>query len=123
MPRVVHFELPLKETARGTQFYADVFGWQVHKWDGPQDYWLVQTGDATQPGIDGGMSAPSDQIGFNSTIVVIDVPDVDAYLAKVTDHGGTVAMPKMPIPGVGYLAYVKDTEDNVIGMMQRDTNA
>jgi len=29
----------------------------------------------------------------------------------------------MPIPGVGWLAYAKDTEGNTFGMMQPDVNA
>jgi hypothetical protein len=33
------------------------------------------------------------------------------------------ALAKMPIPGVGWLAYVKDTEGNLFGMMQNDPNA
>ena len=36
---------------------------------------------------------------------------------------GTLALPKMAVPGVGWLAYVKDTEGNILGMMQRDPNA
>ena len=34
-----------------------------------------------------------------------------------------VALPKMPVPGVGWLAYVKDTEGNILGMMQSDPSA
>ena len=37
--------------------------------------------------------------------------------------GGTIALPKMPIPGMGWLAYCKDTEGNIFGMMQSDPNA
>jgi predicted enzyme related to lactoylglutathione lyase len=29
----------------------------------------------------------------------------------------------MPIPGMGWLAYCKDTEGNIFGMMQGDPNA
>jgi predicted enzyme related to lactoylglutathione lyase len=29
----------------------------------------------------------------------------------------------MPIPGMGWLAYCKDTEGNIFGMMQNDPNA
>jgi predicted enzyme related to lactoylglutathione lyase len=29
----------------------------------------------------------------------------------------------MPIPGMGWLAYVKDTEGNIFGMMQSDPAA
>jgi uncharacterized protein len=32
-------------------------------------------------------------------------------------------VPKMPIPGVGWLAYFKDTEGNIVGVMQPDANA
>ncbi len=32
-------------------------------------------------------------------------------------------MPKMPIPNVGWLAYAKDTEGNIFGMMQNDPGA
>ena len=42
---------------------------------------------------------------------------------KALATGGTMALPKMPVPGVGWLAYVKDTEGNILGMMQRDTGA
>ena len=39
------------------------------------------------------------------------------------DRGGQIALPKMPIPGMGWLAYCKDTEGNIFGMMQGDPNA
>jgi hypothetical protein len=29
----------------------------------------------------------------------------------------------MPVPGVGWLAYCKDTEGNIFGMMQADKSA
>jgi len=55
MPRVIHFEIPADDPARAVKFYADVFGWQSQKWDGPMEYWLVATGKAPAPGIDGGI--------------------------------------------------------------------
>ena len=38
-------------------------------------------------------------------------------------NGGTVVVPKMPIPGVGWLVYAKDTEGNIFGVHQEDTSA
>jgi predicted enzyme related to lactoylglutathione lyase len=32
-------------------------------------------------------------------------------------------VPKAPVPGVGWLAYVTDTEGNVLGLMQEDASA
>ena len=44
-------------------------------------------------------------------------------VAKAVAAGGTVAVPKMPIPTMGWLAYCKDTEGNLFGMMQMDPKA
>ncbi len=37
--------------------------------------------------------------------------------------GGTVALQKMPVKGVGWLAYCKDPEGNIFGVMQNDPQA
>ncbi|MBD3402101.1 VOC family protein [candidate division GN15 bacterium] len=121
MPRVVHFEIHVDDTDRAGKFYSDVFGWQFHKWEGPEDYWLISTGDRNQPGIDGGMMKRRDPAG--SVYNTLQVEDLDAYIEKVTGAGGEICVPKMAIPTVGWLAYFKDTEGNVFGMMQADANA
>lgn len=48
----------------------------------------------------------------------VDVADVEATVARAVELGGVVAVPKMPIPGVGWLAYVKDADGNLLGLMQ-----
>jgi predicted enzyme related to lactoylglutathione lyase len=53
----------------------------------------------------------------------IEVPNIDEYMTKIQKHGGTIVVPKMPIPGVGWLAYFNDTEGNIGGVMQSDPNA
>jgi predicted enzyme related to lactoylglutathione lyase len=56
-------------------------------------------------------------------VCTVDVTNLDDTLSKAIAAGATIAMPKGPVPGVGWLAYCKDTEGNVFGMMQRDPNA
>jgi predicted enzyme related to lactoylglutathione lyase len=56
-------------------------------------------------------------------ICTADVDNLDAHVAKLVPSGGTLALPKMAIPTVGWLAYGKDTEGNIFGMMQADPNA
>jgi len=53
MPRPVHFEIPAENPQRAIDFYTKVFGWKFSKWDGPMDYWIISTGQAPEPGIDG----------------------------------------------------------------------
>lgn len=43
--------------------------------------------------------------------------------AGTSELGGSIAVPKIPIPGMGWLAYIKDTEGNTLGLMQADPTA
>jgi len=49
---------------------------------------------------------------------MITVDDIDAYIKKVKSAGGSIAMDKMQVPGVGWLAYFKDPDGNFFGMIQ-----
>ncbi len=120
MHRVVHFELPADDPERAAAFYRAVFGWDIHKWDGPQDYWLVQTGEE-QPGIDGGILRRMDP--RQGTVNTVSVDDLDAMVTTATKAGAKVVMPRMAIPGIGYLSYLSDTEGNTFGMLEPDEGA
>jgi len=120
MPRVVHFEVSVNDPERAVAFYQQVFGWGIHKWDGPADYWLIQTGPDDQPGINGGMFRRMGPVGHVNTI---DVPSVDDFATKIEAHGGEIVVPKRAIPGVGWLAYAKDTEGSIFGIIQADKSA
>lgn len=119
MPRVVHFEISADDPARAVAFYQNVFGWEVNQWEG-QDYWLLTTGAADTPGIDGALMRRRE--GAPNVVNTIDVADLDASLAAVDANGGRM-MDRMVVPGVGYLAYCWDSEGNFFGMMQRDLDA
>ena len=56
-------------------------------------------------------------------VCTVGVPSLDESLKRALAGGGTLAVPKMPIPGVGWLAYCKDTEGNIFGVMQADPGA
>lgn len=121
MPRVIHFELTADDPERATRFYSNVFGWEIHKWEGPQDYWLIKTGENSELGIDGAIMRREQNMP--PTTNTIGVPSVDEFVDKIVAAGGTVVAPKMPIPGVGYFAYCTDSEGNLFGIMQSDESA
>jgi predicted enzyme related to lactoylglutathione lyase len=120
MLRVSHFELPAEDPDRLVEFVKKVFGWDVRKWDGPMDYWLVMTGPEGTPGIDGGIARRGDE--SPGVVPSIDVPDIDEYVRRIEEAGGTIIAPKMAVPGVGWLAYFKDTEGNTFGIMEEDAS-
>ena len=126
MPRVIHFEIVADKPERAMKFYKEVFGWEFNKWDGPQDYWLVKTGEDSQPGINGGLTPKmNQQTGGTSGRVTntIDVPSIDDFSQKISTEGGRVLQPKMAIPGIGYFAICEDTEGISFGIIQNDINA
>ena len=137
MNRVVHFEIQAADPERAAKFYGEIFGWEIKEWVVPgvkikdeNRYWLVATAPekSKEPGINGGIlfrQGPASEEGqsVNAYVCTIGVVSVDEYLEKITKAGGLVAFPKMPIMGMGWLAYLKDLDGNIFGIMQEDKNA
>ena len=121
MNRFTHFELATTDLEKTAAFYRDVFGWQIQKWEGPIEYWLVTTGNTSTPGINGGLMLTNGE--FRGTVNTIEVEDIDAAIASVQAHGGEIILPKDSIPGVGYQAYFKDDSGIIVGLHQADPNA
>ena len=123
MSRVIHFEIHADEPQRAVDFYRNIFDWQIIKWEGPADYWLITTGPDTEAGINGAIVKRPHPISGNTAnafVCTIDVPSVDEAIAKITSQGGTIELHKMAVPQVGWLAYAKDTEGNIFGILQSD---
>ncbi len=116
MSRVVHFEIPTSDPEKAIAFYTKVFGWKIEKWDGPVNYWLITTGEENEPGINGGLAEKTETMQVTTN--TISVPSYEDAVKKVAEAGGKVLMPRMTVPGVGYMTYCKDPEGNVFGIMQ-----
>lgn len=119
--RVSHFEINAEEPERAAKFYREVFGWQIEKWKGPIDYWLIKTGPDDEPGINGGLMKRMEPNA--TTINIVEVLSVDELTRRITEKGGKIVVPKMAVPGVGYIAYCQDTEGNTFGIMEPDKTA
>ncbi len=121
MPRIIHFEIPADDPDRAVAFYKKVFGWKIDTWGGPMNYWLVTTGEDKEPGINGAITEKSENVP--ATTNTVSVQSFDEAVKKITAAGGKVLMPKMAVPGIGYMTYCKDTEGNTFGIMQMDPSA
>lgn len=120
MARVIHFEIPSDEPEKAKEFYSTVFGWKLNQW-GSEPYWLCSTGAKSKPGIDGAIIKKR---GPDHPLVnTIGVEDLENTLTLIQQHGGIVVVPKMAIPGMGWLAYFKDLDGNIMGVMEADDRA
>ena len=136
MPRVVHFEIHADDPDRAHEFYNKLFGWGIERWQPPADmkvseskipeYWLVVTGGNGEKGINGGLlkrpkgTSPGLCDNIGAFVCTVDVDNLDKYIGLVEDLGGQLTTGRMPVTGIGWLAYAKDTEGNTFGMLEMD---
>jgi predicted enzyme related to lactoylglutathione lyase len=50
--------------------------------------------------------------------IYIGVPDINASLAQVKEHGGTIDAPRFEVPGVVVLGLFKDPAGNPMGLVE-----
>jgi len=117
MGRMTRFDIAADDTERAIKFYEAVFGWEIKPAGGLLEYWLVSTGAHKEPGIDGVLSQR--ESAWQRITCFVDVESLAETLAKVTANGGSIVQPETVIPGVGYIAACKDTEGNLIGIIER----
>jgi predicted enzyme related to lactoylglutathione lyase len=117
--RVVHFEIPYDDQERAQAFYAEAFGWSMVPLP-EMRYVLATTGPSDQgppsePGfINGGLLERGLPVG--GPVVVLDVEDIDASLDRIETLGGTTVSAKQPVGDMGFSAYFKDPEGNLMGL-------
>jgi predicted enzyme related to lactoylglutathione lyase len=120
--RVVHFEIPYDDGDRARGFYKEAFGWQLQEIPG-MGYTMVVSGPSggegpSEPGfINGGMLARQ-EAAASAPVVVVDVESIDVALERVAELGGSTVVGKRPVGGMGFTAYVRDPEGNVIGLWE-----
>lgn len=125
MDPVVHFEMPAKDKQRVAKFYTDVFDWKMTQLGNEMgDYLLATTSPMDEQNmhknkgaINGGFFSPSDTSNPYPS-VVISVDNLEAPMKKVEAAAGTLIDKPMEIPGIGMFISFRDSEGNLVGMLQ-----
>ncbi len=120
---IVFFEIPADDVAKMKEFYRAMFDWKVIDIPGQDmEYRIFHTvptdenGMLKEPGVNGGLYKRKDpsQVPIN----YIQVESIEEYLDKAVKNGGKVLMAKMPVPGMGFVAWIADPEGNPLGLIQ-----
>jgi predicted enzyme related to lactoylglutathione lyase len=116
---VVHFEVIGKDGAKLQSYYAELFGWEIDA-ENPMSYGIVQREGNTNSGgvgIGGGVGTGPEGYAGHITFYV-EVPDVEAALAKAESLGGTRMMgPETIMDGVE-LGQFTDPEGHLVGLVK-----
>jgi uncharacterized protein len=116
---VVHFEVVGKDAAALQRYYGELFGWNIDA-NNPMGYGSVareENLNADGVGIGGGIARGPEGYAGHVTFYV-EVPDVEAALAKAQSLGGTRMMgPDQPMEGLE-IGLFSDPEGHVIGLVK-----
>jgi hypothetical protein len=126
--RVVHFEIPFDDGDRARTFYGEAFGWNIQELP-EMNYTMVTSGPTSDEGmpsepgfINGGMFlrevAPP-----RGPVITVDVDSIDAALEKIEKLGGSAVLAKQSVGDMGFSAYFKDPEGNLMGLWENAPQA
>ena len=128
---IVHFEIPADDPERAAEFYRELFGWDIKKFEGSvaggMEYWVVQTvptgpdGRPDRPGVNGGLMRR--MYPNQPPVNYINVENVDEAVSRAEQLGAKILMGKTPVPGMGWFAQLNDLEGNLIAVWEMDTSA
>lgn len=116
---VVHFEIIGSDGEKLQSYYSELFGWEIDA-NNPMKYGTVQregnvNGDGV--GIGGGVGTGPEGYAGHVTFYV-EVPDVEAALAKAESLGGTRTMgPDEVMEGL-VIGLFRDPEGHVVGVVK-----
>ena len=105
-------ELMTNDVAAATDFYSELFGWQIKDTDmGNMTYSVVSIGDQQIGGI---MTIPEEAGAPPHWGGYVTVDDVDSVAARAVELGGKLLVPATDIPGVGRFCVVQDPQGATI---------
>jgi predicted enzyme related to lactoylglutathione lyase len=116
---VVHFEIIGKDAERLKSYYSDLFGWEIDS-DNPMNYGMVAREgnvNADGVGIAGGVGAGPEGYDGHVTFYV-EVPDVEAALAKAESLGGSRVTGPENVMGQVELGMFNDPEGHLVGVVK-----
>jgi uncharacterized protein len=116
---VVHFEVVAKDGEKLKSYYSDLFGWKIDS-NNPMNYGLVtREGNVNAEGVGIGGGVGTGPEGYDGHVTFyVEVPDVEAALAKAESLGGSRMMgPEQVMEGLE-IGLLNDPEGHVMGVVK-----
>ncbi|HJV84189.1 MAG TPA: VOC family protein [Noviherbaspirillum sp.] len=121
-----YFDLSVSDITRARAFFEAVLGWHFEKFEMPYEYYRIQAGPDSEPGIDGGIGSVKDASlseGRPMTQVTIPVASLSNALDLVVANGGSIVESRTPIPGIGWYATCAEPGGLKFGLIEADPAA
>jgi uncharacterized protein len=119
---VVHFEIIGKDADKLQGYYSELFGWEIES-NNPMKYGVVQReGNVSAEGIGIGGGVGTGPEGYPGHVTFyIEVPDVEAALAKAESLGGTRVMGPDKVMEQVEIGLFNDPEGHLVGVVKTES--
>lgn len=112
--QVCHIEWQVTDVQRAQAFYAGLFDWKFQSFGDT----MVVFGTGTEH--IGGLTKVEKVEPSSSPSVWIEVDNIEEYVTRARNLGGSLKGEKHPVPSVGWSATLGDPDGNSIGIVQFD---
>jgi uncharacterized protein len=115
---VVHFEIIGTDGQKLQSYYSELFGWDIDA-DNEMKYGIVaREGNTNSDGVGIGGGVAGGPEGYTGHVTFyVQVPDVEAALAKAESLGGTRMMGPDEVMDGLVIGLFNDPEGHVVGVM------
>ena len=113
---VTHWQIISQDPEGAADFYEKLFGWKISA-NNALNYRMVDT-QSDGKGVPGGIW-PSPPDGHALVQLFVEVDDVEAALAKATELGAQVVMPKQVLPEGDEMAIIHDAFGITFGVWRK----
>ena len=118
MKYICHFEIPSDNIERSKEFYGKLFDWKFGDMPGEEPYSIIES---SRDGINGGLMRR--QFPEHRWTNYVIVRSIDESIEKARSLGVKVVLDKTAVGGMGYMAWITDTENNIVGLWETDESA
>ncbi len=111
------FEIPATDLSRAQAFYEAILETTLTRNEmGPLKMaWFPM--DPQAAGATGTLIMADEYVpSHKGSMVYFSVPDIEATLARVAEHGGKILHPKQSIGEFGFVAHFEDSEGNRVAL-------
>ena len=116
MRPVVHIEIPSADRDGQKAFYSALLGWKAL--DIPMSPEFTYTMFETGEGANVALSDVGDGMQPGDVLIYFHSDDLDADMARVSELGGRVILPRQDVPGFGALGMFLDPTGNRVAFWQ-----
>lgn len=110
---ITHFEIPVGDFAKSTDFYTKLFGWQIAEVPGFAGYPMWQA-----PNHESGGALTEREEGFTQPRAYVTTDSIDDTLALAEANGGRVVRAKGEITPTSWWAAFEDPDGNIVGLFE-----